>query len=479
MTGVVRTKQLPQRIAIIDSDMSQAHEVQKHLRALGTPFLQVYQNPDDGIQGITLGNFTCAIIEWKLAQGTSGFALLSRIRRIPELVNFPVIITVSSMKQTDFLTLLDFQATRVIERPIKTRNLSGALSSLHLECEWYKTNQREIANIIRLSQLNGAHALTALRRITTNSHSPTPLMMLVARQLITSGFYTVASELFEDVLRIEPGHIAAINGKALLLTRMGLHREALETLHSVQDLSHENLEKISEIGNQKVSLREPEKSISMYRTALQHKTLPVKSVQMDGKHHAGEALDLNLARHLSIAAEPAIARMMNNAGVSLALDGELERALKYYFVSFAYLNDRDLQSKVSFNIGLGFKRWKKFPQAKYWLDVSLRLADGDSQKAERHLAGLKHLKGKPGLDDVLTTKKAAPAHTLLNTKVNVLTPQAKAAAAAPKLTQTLPRQNPTPAAPVSNNETKDKWSKLFEEIDELDQSAEYEFDQFL
>jgi len=71
-----------------------------------------------------------------------------------------------------------------------------------------------------------------------------------------------------------------------------------------------------------------------------------------------------------------------------AYQREFERAIKYYIISLGFLGNDSLQSKVCFNVGISFKKWGKFAEAKQWLERSLAIAGGSYEKAQRHLKDL-------------------------------------------------------------------------------------------
>ncbi len=102
-----------------------------------------------------------------------------------------------------------------------------------------------------------------------------------------------------------------------------------------------------------------------------------------------------------------VAKMINNLGVNLARQGQYEKASKYYLMSFAFVATQDLQTRVSFNLGLDFKKWGKLPQAKYWLEKSRDSSMGTFTKTERHLAELVNIVAVAGLGEPSPTPSPA------------------------------------------------------------------------
>ena len=66
-------------------------------------------------------------------------------------------------------------------------------------------------------------------------------------------------------------------------------------------------------------------------------------------------------------------------------------------MSFSFLGAADLQWRVSFNMGLGFKKWNKLPQAKFWLEKAQQLSGGKDPKTARQLIGLEEIVAEAGI----------------------------------------------------------------------------------
>jgi tetratricopeptide (TPR) repeat protein len=397
---------LPKKIAVIDSDAAMANLTEKHVKAMGADLVDVFIDPDLGYKSIRLGSYDAALIDWKLKGQTSGLALLSRLRRLPEFVYFPVIISAGVLKREDLRIIQDFQCTFVMEKPLRQKTITEEFQALKKESDWYQANEKNIANAFNTASMDPAMARLAIDKILASAPNSAPLAMIAAKHLMNHNYLDHAHDLYEQTLKKDPNFLPALNGKAKLYTKMGRYKEAMDTLKAAQKLSPQNIERLSLMGEIEISLKNPEAAIDNFKKALQVD-------QKDTKAKVGLAVAKGMTKAMELQTQAAdedmsVAKMINNLGVNLARQGQYEKAIKYYLMSFAFMGTKDLQARVSFNMGLGFKKWNKMPQAKFWLEKSVALSNGSFAKAANHLAGLEAIEGVAGLGGVAPKKQTQP-----------------------------------------------------------------------
>ena len=189
-------------------------------------------------------------------------------------------------------------------------------------------------------------------------------------------------------------------------------------------------------------MRNPEAAIENFQNAL-------KVDSKDTKAQVGMAIATSMKNGTDIGTKPededqSVAKVMNNIAVNLARQGQFEKAVKYYMMSFAFVGSKDLQVRVSYNMGLGFKKWDKLPQAKFWLQKSLQLSDGKFTKAANQLIGLEGITPMAGLGGL--SKKSRPTYVAPEKiDVKTLDPTPKPAMPAPPPPSAKAAPAPAPA----------------------------------
>ena len=408
---------IPKKVAVIDSDAAMANLTEKHVKAMGSRRVDVYHDPDVGYKAIRSGDYDSAIIDWKLNGQTSGLAMLSRLRRSPDFVYFPVIISTGMIKREDLRIIKDFQCTKVMEKPLRQRTITQDFSELTAESQWLKTKEQEVKSALSNAATDPTQARAAVEKVLSTDPQSTPLAMIAARHLTNLNLLDQANELYDKALKQDPNCLPALNGRAKVFSKMGRYKEAMDTLQAAQKLSPQNIERLSLMGEIEISLRNPEAAIENFQNVL-------KVDSKDTKAQVGMAIATSMKNGTDIGTKPedeeqSVAKVMNNIAVNLARQGQFEKAVKYYMMSFAFVGSKDLQVRVSYNMGLGFKKWDKLPQAKFWLQKSLQLSDGKFTKAANQLIGLEGITPMAGLGG--RSKKSRPTYVAPE-KIDVKTP---------------------------------------------------------
>lgn len=391
-----------EKIVVIDTDTAMANFTVKQVIAMGVEEVKVSHDPDEGYQAIKSGNYTATIIDWKLKGLSNGLALLSRIRRSPNFSFFPIIISTGFIDKEDLRIIADYPCTFVMEKPLTAKSIAETMAKLRPMSQWYTTNNKNIKDAFSSPSLTEESANQLADLLSNKNSASIPLAMLVAKYLMKNNFDTLALKLCDKHLTHNPQNLAILNCKIKILAKTGDMAGALKLISAAQALSPHNLERLCLLGEIQISLNNPEAAITSFQKALAVEP-------MDTKAKVGMVMASELSSGtLSKSADgSSIAKMMNNLGVQLAASGHYPKAIKYYMLSFAFIGSQELQTRVSFNMGLSFKKWSKLPQAKFWFQKSLVLSYGAFSKALKHLEGLEHIHARAGFESNEPRKEKA------------------------------------------------------------------------
>lgn len=420
MTAKLNAQGLPIKVAIVDGDAAAAKIAERALIALGVNQCDIFSNGNEGYDAIKRGEYGAVIVDWKIGGDTSGLAILSRLRRIKETVYLPVILTTSQLKQDEMRGLQDFQCMSAILKPVHQRDIQKAITSLVQEEKWYFQSEKSVIDALNRAQLDSSFAVKSVQGILAKSPNPFPLAMIAAKHFMLHKCLQEAGELYDSILQRDSAYLPALSGKARLLSIQGKQKNAMALLQKAYSLAPKNIDRLSLMGEVEISLRNPEAAIQYFQKALGLDAHDWRA--KIGITVAKEFNQLVSLQNSAANAEPSIAKIINNLGVQLAHSGEFEKALKYYLVSFSFLADNDLQSKVSFNMGICFKKWNKLPQAKFWLEQSIEKSSHGFNKAVRQLVGLEQIVAKSGLDEKKTRVVASVAAATPTPKIKKVLP---------------------------------------------------------
>ncbi|MCX6119477.1 MAG: tetratricopeptide repeat protein [Proteobacteria bacterium] len=386
--------QLPKSVAVI-SDGSQSHQIYTFLKARGIERIESYQNGHDGFNAILAGNVESLVLDWGLTTGITAPAMITRIKRLPELHHFPVVILTSSANKQSASLIQDYVCVKESSLPLNANDLLNSLHSVLGERAWFLGNVSKIEATLQAVPSNPEQAGRLITNLLDQSPNPTPVAMVASRVLCDHGKHLQAVAILNHVLKQNPSNLQALNAVARAFYSQGRTKDAFNYLKKAHALAPENIDRLSLLGELEVSLKQPEAAIKRFQDAL----------GMD-QHYIWSKVGLSVASSIkqeSVIAshfgdeEPSIAKVINNLGVFLAQEGDFEKAIKYYMMAFAFLASEDLQAKVSFNMGLGFLKWGKESQGKYWFERSNNLSHGNFSKASKYLQNLKQVVSKAGL----------------------------------------------------------------------------------
>ncbi|MCX6124545.1 MAG: hypothetical protein NTV34_07315 [Proteobacteria bacterium] len=376
-------------VVIIDSDSATAAQTEKILRELGVFQIEICKNGQQGLDAIRSGSFVAAIIDWGLKGTIPCYAILSRLRRSQSSLYFPIVIAAGMTKKEDLKMIEDFSCVKIVDKPVRRTSIDESLRAVYAEKRWFVSNERRMSDVMNAVTKDPRAAVSSMSRILATSPNPGPIALIASRHLINQHSLIHAEAIYDDLLRKDPRNLQALNAKAKLLSKMGRKKEALAVLMRAFDISPKNIDRLGLMGDLEISLKHPQQAIDYFQSALGLDGQDLKSkIGMKVAQSYGVIVDLQISGSRD---EPSVARLINNLGVHLSKNGQIERALKYYLTSFAFLDNQDVQSKVSFNLGLGYKKWNKLPQAKYWFERALGLAKGSYSKAERHLVEMTNI----------------------------------------------------------------------------------------
>lgn len=422
----------PQYVAILDSDAATAAMTEKALRALGASRCEIFSTGEEGYQAFLSKHFDAAVIDWKLSGNVSGLAVLSRLRRRPQSVYLPVAFTAGQISSSELLLLQDFPCTISMLKPLRKPDLSNIMAKLTLEQEWFMNSEEKISLLFNTAKFDAKKAFNGITELLATSPQPVPIAMIVADHFIDMKLYKEAGAIYDKVLKDDPNSLRALNAKAKLLSKQGKHKNAMALLKKAYSIAPKSIDRLALMGEIEISLKNPNAAIEYFQKAL---GLDSNDTRAKIGKAVAKGLHNVMGMKLSVDnCEPSIAKIINNLGVQLAQSKQYEKALRYYLISFAFLGDDDLRSRVSFNMGLSFKKWSKLPQAKYWLEQAAKLSAGKLAKANRQLMGLEDVISIAGLPQ-------APSNTLMPLSLPT-SPTAPLAAMAVAVAQELPKPKP-------------------------------------
>lgn len=153
-------------------------------------------------------------------------------------------------------------------------------------------------------------------------------MFRIAETMRKSGNYETATNLYQQVLQIEPNRVEAYIGLSQCLRYSGRSEAALETLKVIPQGS-QTKDYYKELGNVYTTRQQPKACIQSFMTAYQADPKDLGTLNGLGVCHdlAGQHEEAQEWYRTAIELAPAHEKLRSNLGLSLSLSGKVQEAI--------------------------------------------------------------------------------------------------------------------------------------------------------
>lgn len=377
---------VPSKVLIVDDDPTQCSAMTKLLKDKGATEVVAVENGEEGWKLLQKISFDFIILDWKMMP-LSGANLLHRIRADKLLVETPVLVVSGYIKKRDFSFAEEYLFTSMIEKPFDGFFILRKIKDLMKERHWYDKEKAQINAVIEKTSDDKQTPLEGLYKIIATSPRLVSICLYAARRFFERGDMECAKFLIKNLLEKNPHCVLAHT----MLGKIYLHQrnfdDALTSLTEAQKLSPENPERLCALGNANLQMLRTEEASEYFSQA--QKLDPTFE-----KATSGIELSENVNSYLSdndLAIAPtSFASLLNAIGVAMVRKQDYEKGLKHYESAIKYLDQDVLQSRLAFNLGLGFLRWKRPAEALKWFDTSARLGGDQFNKGSQYVEKLKN-----------------------------------------------------------------------------------------
>lgn len=338
------------------------------------------------------------ILDWKVPK-IAGTRLINHIRKQPKFYYSPVIVLSGYLQDSDFKLLEEFPFTATMEKPFEANLFTKKVAALIKESTWYQERLDEVNAVVDVIGTDPKTGLNAVTKLLKESPNPVPLGVYISKVLIATDHLREAEQLLRLILTANKECLIAMTELGKVLLKTGRAEEAAKHLELALKLSPNNIERLCLMGN--ISLQNADTS--------EANEYFDKALSIDPEHgtaEAGKRITANVDEYASKNDESTVSQsfagMLNAVGISLVRSGDYKKGIEHYQAALEHVLEKDKKSKLAFNLGLGYYRWKGKAKALKWFNESLKLSDGGYEKAKRYATKLcKTLKKQLGEDSPL------------------------------------------------------------------------------
>lgn len=373
------------RVLVVDQHEANLTLVRNYLKQQNQYDVDTFTAGEEAWKSIENRAPDFIVMGWRL-QGMSGIAFLNRIRRHPPTMMIPVLVTSGLINRNDFRLLDEFPCTRLLESPFTRLQFERFLQSLIKEKLWYKSNYELLGNLWKSARQDTSSLESQVRKILTSSPRPAPLAVLAARLAQKANDHDLAKKILTFILQKEPMYLPAINEMAKIQCHKRDYPAALDLLRHAMDVSPHSMQRLCLLGQVSLSVRDPDGAKRYFTAAL----------NIDGHDRtarAGMTISENMINFPAGAAgvgfTESFASLLNTIGIALVRNGNFQKGIDQYKAALMFVHDSLDIAKVSFNLGLGYLRWRKQAEALQWFEKSLSTSGGQLGRSGNYVTMLK------------------------------------------------------------------------------------------
>lgn len=362
-----------------DDDMIRSF-IDQSLRELGYMHISKASNGEQAWELATKRKYDIIISDWKMPK-VHGLAFLNRLRRSKQYSNVPVLIVSGFLNRKDFTLLEEFALTEKLEKPFAVESFHQAVRNLEKEFFWLQSAKTELNKIIENPIEDQKHYILRLLELVQGAPNPIPFFLLGARILTSRGDFSGAESIMRFAIKHSPNSTMAMFELAKILLKLNRNHEAFDLLLRAQEQSPDNLDRVCMLGHMHLNQLEPEEAKVRFSKAL--KIDPEDKLAKHGMTIA-QNVDSFLTQNPYERLGQSFSTLLNTIGISLVRQGRIDEGIEHYKSAMAYVDDKNVKAKLSFNAALGNLRKKDFKMAKAWLDAAVGL-NNNYPKAELYL----------------------------------------------------------------------------------------------
>lgn len=372
-------------IAIVDSDPHFQSTAESYCHDMGIKNISFFNLCEDAWSYIKEGSFDLIVLDWRCKGQLSPIGLFNRIKNHGASLLTPILIVSGYTERHDFRLLQEFPLVSLVEKPFTAGVFFQTVEQLKTERKWYLKNTSKLAKMVE--KLSSQKKICKhIDFVVNQSPNPAPLAAVLGKILRQKKNYDAAEEVLRTALAKNAQHVALLNEIGKLYHVLGRHKEALRYLKRAESLSPENTQRLCLMGELALGESLTEEASQSFNHAL--KIDPWYLRPKEGIHLCQELDSFQQSQANSHSTNLNFASLMNTVGISKVRSGKLEEGMKHYDSALKFIYDPTTKSKIMFNMGLGFLRFKNIQSALLWFMRSSKESNGSYTKANHYVEKL-------------------------------------------------------------------------------------------
>lgn len=343
------------------------------------------------------------VLDWSI-HDVSSIALFNRIRSHASTLFAPLVVTSNKLKDDEVALLKEFPGTCFLPKPFDRQQLAKAVKKCRDESFWIKENIAVLDHVFLDLRSGKNDVKDRFFSVLKNSPNKYPLVVLATRILRRMKHHRLAHQILNESLKAFPNEPTLLTELAKICFTEGRLEDAFQLSDKAIRISPKNLERLCFNGEVSIGLGKIEEAEKRFRQALEIDSS--NSIAVAGKNLETIPDKMQFVEAIKENSTPLnLASMLNLAGIFSIRNGDFEAGFKHYRLALTIVQSSEESSAISFNLGLGHLRAKRFDDAETWFKKCAHIPGrlkGKSMQYQEKLALRSHSKMKskwnPNLD---------------------------------------------------------------------------------
>ena len=386
-------------LLVVEDDTDIRGYVKDLLEAKGFA-VQAVENADEAwpLLRVRQTTFDAVILDWKFGGALSALGLINRIKSLPAYELTPILVVSGYLNQKELRYLKEVVLAEAAPKPVRGEQIHRKLRVLFQEKAWLQKQKQKLSKAMAEIKSDKADAaFQEVMDLMRGAPRASVLHLLAGRIFRQKGHLQLALACFHEALELDPSSPLLMGEVGRVFLQIGKLDDAKRFLHEAHLLSPHDVNRICDLGHidlqdgQVLSARDYFAAAAAIDETAE---LVTSSQQMVSDIQAFVAAHQEVPR--------SYAGLLNAIGIALVRDQEFTKGLHHYQLALRYLSKSVLKAKLAYNLGLGYWRWGKIPEARTWLEMALSFHP-DYYKAQQLLAkmggGLVNISSTRGVDE--------------------------------------------------------------------------------
>jgi tetratricopeptide (TPR) repeat protein len=375
-----------------------------HLKMKGVSNVLVPTELDDCIDALSRFPKGLLILDWELGAPMVVRVLAFNRKRFSGSSR-PILLAAAKVSEQVVAIAAEYSVTQIFTETLTIKNLGARLAGLLIGDSLPDEIRNALAEVYDC-RMGGdlKKAISILQRILTKHPTNLRLKCEAAETLLQMNEADKAFKLLEGMERTKPPYLRGIHLLGRCLMRLGRFNDALRTLEQANLFNPHDADRLVDIGRSLLQMDRIQDAVEHFDAALvqdpKHREALIGRGEchlMDGQ--VNEALGILK----DVSGELEMASVFNTCAVMNMRRGRHQQGMSLYEAALGALRkDPQVQARLHFNMGIGYRRWGKKDKAQEAFEMALRL-DPSFEKAQGQLTVLKTL--PPGATGAAPAKK--------------------------------------------------------------------------